>query len=215
MRPRDPHPQRHPRGGGDPGHLSTGATPAASTVVAAWARASSASPRRTVTWIPAFAGMTASGMAVQLKDAKDSATGEIVTTWELKRVMRQRQPHPQRHPRGGGDPGHLSTGATPAASTVVAARARALSVSPRRTVTWIPAFAGMTNRREGPLQRRDRHDVGSEAMKRRHRPLCHPGICGSKYPGPRAKAEGGSGAGSRLCALTRSGRDDKGSNGNS
>jgi hypothetical protein len=83
--PRDPHPQRHPRAGGDPGHLSTGATPAASTVVAAWACASSASTRRTVTWIPAFAGMTASGMGIHLKDAKDPATGEIVTTWEVKR----------------------------------------------------------------------------------------------------------------------------------
>jgi hypothetical protein len=36
-----------------------------------------ASPRRTVTWIPACAGMT--------PDAKDLATGDIVTTWEVKR----------------------------------------------------------------------------------------------------------------------------------
>jgi hypothetical protein len=76
MRPRDPHSQRHPRAGGDPGHLAAGATPAASTAVAAQVFALLAGPRRTVTWIPAFAGMT--------PDAKDPATGEIVTTWEVR-----------------------------------------------------------------------------------------------------------------------------------
>jgi hypothetical protein len=76
-RPREPHPQRHPRGGGDPGHLAEGATPAASSAVAARVFALLSSPPRTVTWIPAFAGMT--------PDAKDPATGEIVTTWEIKR----------------------------------------------------------------------------------------------------------------------------------
>jgi len=81
---RDPHPQRHPRGGGDPGHLAAGVTPAASTAVAARVVALLASPRCTVTWIPASAGMTPDGLGIQLKDAKDPATGEIVTTWEVR-----------------------------------------------------------------------------------------------------------------------------------
>jgi hypothetical protein len=73
---RYPHTQRHPRAGGDPGHLAAGATPAASTAVAARVFALLASPRGTVTWIPAFAGMT--------PDAKEPATGAIVTTWEVR-----------------------------------------------------------------------------------------------------------------------------------
>jgi hypothetical protein len=150
MRPRDPHPQRHPRGGGDPGHCAKGARSAASTVVAARARALSVSPRRTVTWIPAFAGMTKRREGPRHRRDRHDMGGQA--------VMRPRDPHPQRHPRGGGDPGHLSTGATPAASTVVAAWACASSASPRRTVTWIPAFAGMTanwrgrKRRPSPLR---------------------------------------------------------------
>jgi hypothetical protein len=43
-----------------------------------------AGPCRTVTWIPASAGMTPDEMGIQLKDAKDPATGEIVTTWEVR-----------------------------------------------------------------------------------------------------------------------------------
>jgi hypothetical protein len=83
--PRDPHPQRHPRAGGDPGHLAAGVSPAASTAVAARVFTLLACPRRTVTWIPAFAGMTPDEMGVQLEDTKDPTTGEIVTTREIER----------------------------------------------------------------------------------------------------------------------------------
>ena len=58
------------------GMLAAVSTFAASTAVAARVFALSATPRRTVTWIPAFAGMTSA--------AKDPATGGIVTTWDVR-----------------------------------------------------------------------------------------------------------------------------------
>ena len=89
--PAPPSPHRHPRAGGDPGRLTTGVSgdcPPGSPQGAC----PRAHLRCGVTWIPACAGMTPQATPPRLPRHQPAP------------------PSPHRHPRAGGDPGHLTTG---------------------------------------------------------------------------------------------------------